>query len=245
MTSAPIDVRGKPLSLLSKLRPIIPRRQWLQIRDDLAGPESDERNELFAALQRLAATTRAMPSADAPEGFRNDAIVHLHYLCEFTHWYVTAKSPASADMEGALAYGFSSVHSEEGQHIDIVDIGRHPTVELDLDWTPAPVAAVRKDLDRWHRQWFHSTKFLEGLELDQRTRRRDVHVRPLKLNGKMAFRPLNDVARGICRLLGKASLSVSDIREIANPDSLGMRVLWIPANDNDQVHELLHHSLRN
>jgi len=107
-----------------------------------------------------------------------------------------------------------------------------------------PVASAQDATPR-RLQWFHSTKFLEGLELDQRTRRRDVHVRLLKLNGKMAFRPLNDVARGICRLLGKASLIVSDIREIANPDSLGMRVLWIPANDNDQVHELLHHSLRN
>jgi len=245
MTSAPIDLGSKPPSLLSELQPFIPCCQWLQLQEELEGPESDDRKKLIAALKRLAETTRAMPTTLAPDGFRDAALVHLHYLCEFTHWYVTAKDPASAGDDGELAYGLTSMSPEECQYIDIVEIARHPSVELDLYWTPTPISKVRSDLAEWQRQWFHSTKFLDGMELCQRTRRRDVHVRALKLNGKTVFRPLNDVARGLCRLLGKSSLSVLDIREITNPDSLGMRVLWIPANDDDEVHTLLHHSFRN
>jgi hypothetical protein len=68
----------------------------------------------------------------------------------------------------------------------------------------------------------------------------EVHVKQARRGDEWVLLPDNDMARALCRLLGRSYLTIAEAKIIADPDGLGMRVLWMPGPGSDVVREILY-----
>lgn len=109
-----------------------------------------EEGEYFTTqLASLAAAVRSMPKSYETDGQGDNAVAHLHYFLNGSDWYITEKD-MDDDGEGQVqAYGFvvlnDDVEMAEKGYVSIKEI-TGLGAELDLHWTPKPLARVKLDL---------------------------------------------------------------------------------------------------
>ena len=108
----------------------------------LAGEEGDYFETM---LTDLAERIRTMPKTYEQDGKSDQAIVSLHYFKGGADWYITEKD-VDTDGEGQLqAFGLADLFGDGGElgYISIAELVEN-NVELDLYWTPKPLAEIKK-----------------------------------------------------------------------------------------------------
>ena len=123
------------------LKHFISKRQALALADGLAGEESAYFEQL---ITETAQKIDAMPKTYEQDGLGEQAVAHLHYFSGGGDWYITEKD-SDPDQSGQhQAFGLADPFSDGGElgYISIVEL-RQAGVELDLYWTPKPLAEIR------------------------------------------------------------------------------------------------------
>ena len=86
-----------------------------------------------------------MPKTYEQDGLGEEAVVHLHYFTGSADWWITEKD-SDPDGEGQVqAFGLADLFQDGGElgYISLVEI-LAAGAELDLHWTPKPLAHARK-----------------------------------------------------------------------------------------------------
>jgi len=123
------------------LKHFISKRQALALADGLAGEESAYFEQL---ITETAQKIDAMPKTYEQDGLGEQAVAHLHYFSGGGDWYITEKD-SDPDQSGQhQAFGLADPFGDGGElgYISIVEL-RRAGVELDLYWTPKPLAEIR------------------------------------------------------------------------------------------------------
>jgi hypothetical protein len=119
----------------------VPRSQWRALLDGLQG---EERPYFAEKIREYNARIDAMPKTYETDGQGENAIVHLHYFSGGGDWYITEKD-SDPDQTGQVqAFGLADPFGDGGElgYISILEL-RRAGVELDLHWTPQPLALLR------------------------------------------------------------------------------------------------------
>lgn len=106
----------------------------------------EERQHFFDLAVDYAERIKAMPSTYETDGQGDAAIVHLHYFKGACDWWITEKD-SDPDGEGQIqAFGLASLgYGAELGYISIKEL-IEAGVELDLYWTPTPLAEIKAKL---------------------------------------------------------------------------------------------------
>lgn len=104
------------------------------------GRNGEERSFFNAKIVELAEMIAGMPKTYEQDGKGDEAVAYLHYFLGSWDWYVTEKDMDGDGTEQAfgLVFGFET----ELGYIAIEEITQ-AGAELDLHWTPRPLASVR------------------------------------------------------------------------------------------------------
>ena len=121
----------------------IPAAQLRTLRSLIRGEEGAHYRE---RLTELADIFRTMPQTYEQDGRGDRAIVYLHYFYGGMDWYITEKD-ANQDGEGQQqAFGLVNLgYGAELGYINLAELCAQPRIELDLYWTPRPLADVRSN----------------------------------------------------------------------------------------------------
>lgn len=127
---------------LYSIREFIPLAQR-QTLTDLCR-HSEEKDFFCNMIIDLAARIQAMPKTYEQQDKGAQAIVYLHYFYGNCDWYITEKDMGTADEPGQhQAYGWADIgYGGEYGYTSIVELQTIRGVELDLYWTPKPLAEV-------------------------------------------------------------------------------------------------------
>lgn len=120
----------------------VPRSQWRALLDGLSG---EERPYFVEKIKEYNARIDAMPKTYDTDGQGDQAIAYLHYFSGGGDWYILEKD-SDPDQTGQVqAFGLADPFGDGGElgYISILEL-RRAGVELDLHWTPAPLAEIRK-----------------------------------------------------------------------------------------------------
>lgn len=136
------------LRVIPKVKPFLSAGQ-LEIMGDAT--RGDDGPFFKSKFVELAGVIDAMPKSYETDGMGNKAGVHLHYFKGDSHWYITEKD-SDEDGEGQVqAYGYVVLNGDmqfaESGYISIAEILQYGA-ELDLHWTPRPLAQVKDELNR-------------------------------------------------------------------------------------------------
>lgn len=87
-----------------------------------------------------------MPRPYETNGQKENAIVHLHYNHDRSHWFITERDSSEEQLQ---AYGYACINGDllfaEFGYISIEELIRSG-VELDLNWKPRKMADARNYL---------------------------------------------------------------------------------------------------
>lgn len=120
----------------ASISPFIGPRQSAAL---IRGRNGEEWPFFQAKIAEIAATIASMPKTYEQDGKGDDAVAFLHYFFGSWDWYITEK-----DMLGngtAQAFGLVKGFASELGYISIGEI-TDAGAELDLHWTPCPLASV-------------------------------------------------------------------------------------------------------
>jgi hypothetical protein len=121
---------------LERLCHFIGRSQRQAIRYGLAGEEGGHFADILADL---CATVDAMPKPYETENQGENAIVHLHYFKGGCDWWITERDSSAQQLQ---AFGLASLGYEPELGYISIDELLAEGVELDLYWTPRPLADI-------------------------------------------------------------------------------------------------------
>lgn len=130
---------------LANLRPFISVNQRDAIAMGMAGEESTFFSQTARGLSLLIAT---MPKSYETDGEGFHAVAQLHYFKGGCDWYITEKD-AGCKFDGTpgkqlQAFGLADLgYGAELGYISIAELIENG-VELDLYWTPKPLAQITK-----------------------------------------------------------------------------------------------------
>lgn len=101
----------------------------------------DEGDWFRSKFLELAALVLTMPKTYEQDGLGDQSIAYLHYFSGDSDWYIIEK-----DMEDEQhqAFGYADAGYGELGYISLVELCKHPSVELDLHWTPKPLSQIRQ-----------------------------------------------------------------------------------------------------
>ena len=140
-----LATRELTLAAYRTIKGLIPKRQARTIADLMAGEEG----EWFETrLIELAAIIDGMPKVYEQDGKGDQAMVYLHYFTGGCDWWITEKD---SEAEQHQAYGYADIgYGAEQGYISLVELMAHPSMEIDLHFTPCTVAELvaRKRLDK-------------------------------------------------------------------------------------------------
>lgn len=139
-STANIRELDNALQLLAKF---MPRGEHTVFR--LAARSGEERQHFIDTAIDLARRIQQMPHTYQTDGQGDAAIVHLHYFAGGSDWYITEKDK---DGDGTTqAFGWVILNGDtqcaELGYVciaELVELG----IELDLYWTPTPLAEVKR-----------------------------------------------------------------------------------------------------
>lgn len=129
---------------MHKLSAIMPRAQ-LKLVPDLIAAKSEERLHFINTFRKLIKTFETMPKTFQARG--EDAIAYLHYFSPGMDFYIVEKDMGGGEGDTAQtqAFGYAGSNGElEGGYIDIEELKRTPTVELDFYFKPARISELRR-----------------------------------------------------------------------------------------------------
>jgi len=89
-------------------------------------------------LVEMAGIIRGMPKLYSQDGMGDTAIVRLHYFINGFDWWLT-----ELDVEEGLAFGLCDLGCPELGNVSTRELVEN-RAELDLYWTPKPLARVMK-----------------------------------------------------------------------------------------------------
>lgn len=126
------------LSYIAECRAFIGAEQIAVMTDLCRGEEADWFREKFRELAELFKT---MPQVYQQEGKGEDAVVHLHYFCGGSDWYITERDTTRPQHQ---AFGLADLYGDGGElgYISILELIR-AGVELDLHWQPKTLREVK------------------------------------------------------------------------------------------------------
>ncbi len=132
-----ISIEGTTKAVMS-LRGFIPSTQLDVMGKLCRGEEGDFfRGKFLEFAERVA----NMPKTYEQDGMGDDAIAHLHYFSSGCDWYITEKD---METEQRQAFGYANLgYGGELGYISLVEICRHPRVELDLHWAPKELWKIK------------------------------------------------------------------------------------------------------
>lgn len=119
----------------------VPRSQWRALLDGLQG---EERPYFVEKIREYNARIDAMPKTYETDGQGEQAIAYLHYFSGGGDWYITERD-SDPDQTGQVqAFGLADPFGDGGElgNISILEL-RRAGIELDLHWTPQPLAQIR------------------------------------------------------------------------------------------------------
>ena len=129
---------GKLFEAMQTLRRFIPAVQMQTIGDLCKGEEGEYFRDKLASVANLVAT---MPKTYEQDGMGDNAIVHLHYFTGGCDWYITERDMETVQHQ---AFGYTNLgYGGELGYISLVELCQHPSVELDLHWTPKELSKVK------------------------------------------------------------------------------------------------------
>lgn len=121
---------------LERLRRFIGRSQRQAIRHGLDGEEGGHFADILADFCAIVA---AMPKPYDTENQGENAIVHLHYFKGGCDWWITERDSSAQQLQ---AFGLASLGYEPELGYISIDELLAEGVELDLYWTPCPLADI-------------------------------------------------------------------------------------------------------
>jgi len=121
---------------LERLSHFIGRSQRQAIRYGLAGEEGEHFADVLADF---CAIVDAMPKPYETENQGGNAIVHLHYFKGGCDWWITERDSSAQQLQ---AFGLASLGYEPELGYISIDELLAEGVELDLYWTPRPLADI-------------------------------------------------------------------------------------------------------
>jgi len=111
-----------------------------QLNAIAAGCCSEERQYFIGKIAEYANRIATMPATYEQESKGDQAIVYLHYFKGGCDWYITEKDVEPLQHQ---AFGLANLgYGGELGYISIIELISH-NVELDLHWTPKPLAAIK------------------------------------------------------------------------------------------------------
>lgn len=133
-----------PRALLLALEHFIPYQQADVMRSTLKGRELDD------VIRSFHASVLATPVTHGQQGKGDDAIVGLHYFTGSADWYITERDVGDTPLDGGLGYqaqavGLCCISDPELGYVSIADLLPHPSVNVDLYWTPKTVRECRAE----------------------------------------------------------------------------------------------------
>lgn len=129
-------------ALSTTLRGFIPQPELCAIGEACRG---EERQFFFDKIVEMAGIVSGMPKTYETDSQGDQAIAYLHYFSRGADWYITEKDAGDGpdDTEQHQAFGLADLgHGGELGYISIVELVQNG-VELDLYFTPKPLAAIR------------------------------------------------------------------------------------------------------
>lgn len=112
----------------------VPRSQRAALRELTTGEEGDW---YLGRLEELAELVRTMPRT-----YAGDGVARLHYFGGSADWWVTE---LDSEPEQHQAFGLADLGEPELGYLSIVEIVAHSGLELDLHFTPRPVAEIQAE----------------------------------------------------------------------------------------------------
>lgn len=123
---------------LDTLRAFIGPAQRQAIYCLMRGEEGEYYREKIAALIKL---LESMPRVYEQDGKGDQAIVYLHYFTGSMDWYITERDTSTEQFQ---AFGLADFgDGGELGYISIAELLQSHDVEIDLHWTPKPLAEVK------------------------------------------------------------------------------------------------------
>jgi hypothetical protein len=136
------------LAVIEKVKPFLSLSQLSIMGDATRGDDGQYFKDKFV---ELAGVIDTMPKSYETDGMGNKAGVHLHYFKGDSHWYITEKDSDEDGKGQVQAYGYAVLNGDmqfaESGYISIAELLQYGT-ELDLHWTPRPLAQVKDELNR-------------------------------------------------------------------------------------------------
>lgn len=123
---------------LESVRGFIPKTQLKVMGDLCRGPEGDYFRQKFLDIAERVKNT---PKTYEQDGLGDNAIAHLHYFSPSGDWYITEKD-MEAEQHQAFGYADLGYGGELG-YISLVELCQHPSVELDIHWTPKELWKIK------------------------------------------------------------------------------------------------------
>ena len=127
------------LNDITFLRRFIPFHQLDVMVMNMNGPDGAWIRE---KLQELAAMIRAMPKTYEQDGKGREALVYLHYFGGSADFFITERDKLFVQHQAFGAATYGGDQSLELGYISLVELCRHPLIELDLHFAPCALAQV-------------------------------------------------------------------------------------------------------
>ena len=126
---------------LATVVPFIPFTQWAYIK-------SVAYSDFFQKkLAEFTDRIENMPVSHETDGQGDAAVAHLHYFVGASHWYIIEKDD-TPNYPFGQAFGFAILNGDlqnaELGYISIDELRHCLSIELDLDFTPASIEAIKK-----------------------------------------------------------------------------------------------------
>lgn len=141
MTQTHSPLRTQGASALYRLRDYLNPLQFLSLVGELQGPEGDTTAHRLIAM---AARIEHMPATYDQEHLGDEATAYLCYRAGGCSWHISEKGRV---IEGEMipAFGLADMGFPELGYISIDELVNQ-RVELDLDFEPRPLSAIREQL---------------------------------------------------------------------------------------------------
>lgn len=186
LNTSPVDATLEDvINVIEKVRPFLSPGQVEIMGDATRGDDGQYFKNKFV---ELAGVIDSMPKTYETDGMGDKAVVYLHYFKGSSAWYITEKD-VDNDGEGQIqAYGYAvlngDLQSAENGYINIAELTRYG-VEMDLHWTPKPLAQVKKDLYRSENS--EERSLAQELELEPEDDTEEVDLALAALNATTGF----------------------------------------------------------
>lgn len=216
------------LAILEKVKPFLSPSQLSIMGDATRGEEGQYFKDKFMEIAKVIDT---MAKTYETNGLGDSAEVSLHYFKGDSHWYITEKD-VDKDGEGQIqAYGYAVLNGDlqfaESGYINIAELTKYG-VEMDLHWTPRPLAKVKDEL------YLSEDKSLaQELELEDRPEEVDPAI--AALNATAGFAQFVMEYGKSHKEEGGDSPKESILHIDACAKQAGMKTVWTKAEDGTAV----------